>query len=154
MKKLICIFSLFMLCGCPAYDPPRGFLRIDNDSDEAVYVHFNCGNTDSLPLHPKLQLFLFSSEKMEDAYGNPSKPHFFSPDYRINAYSYSPIFIRGTLSHPHLPCDEKKITLFFITEKTMRTYDWEAIYKNQMFVKKITLTEEELKQNNWVVVYE
>ena len=35
----------------------------------------------------------------------------------------------------------------------MRSYDLEEIHKNQMFVKKITLTKEELENEKWIVTY-
>ena len=45
------------------------------------------------------------------------------------------------------------MTMFFITEKTMRNYDWGDIHRNQLYVKKITLTEDELVKTNWLYVY-
>ena len=154
MKKLIFVIFLLLQYGCIfTYDPPRGFLYIRNNTDEAMYVYFKCGNIDSLPLYPELKLFYFSSANMKDVLGNPIEPHFVSPDYRINAYYSGSIAIWGTPYNPSLPCDEKKATLFFITEKTMRNYDWEEIYENQMFVKKVILTEEELKNMNWKYIY-
>jgi len=155
MKKIIYIILLFMLTGCPfTFDPARGLLNIWNDSHEAVYVHFNCGNIDSLPLNPKLELFYWSSnDNMEDAYGNPFKSGFVSPEYRINAYTFGSLRIWGTPNHPRLPCEENELTLFFITEKTILNYDWGEIFENQMFVKRITLTEKELKNNDWNYTY-
>ena len=61
-------------------------MYVRNDSDEAIYVYCICGDKDSLPSHPKLELFHFSSDDMKDAYGNSVEPRFASPSYRINAY--------------------------------------------------------------------
>jgi len=155
MKKVIFLIACGLCCSCIfTYDPPRGYFNIFNDSDEAVYVHFNCGNVDSLPSYPKLELFhFFSNDNMKDAYGNPFESGFVSPEYRINAYYFSSLFIWGTPRNPRLPCEENKITLFFITEKTMHNYDWEEIHKNQMFVKKVRLTKEELENSDWKYTY-
>ena len=158
MKKiLILVVCAFLLYGCPfVFDPLRGQFYIHNNSDEAIYVYFKCGNVDSLPLSPKLELFHFLSMDMEDAQGNPIEPGFISPEYRINAYTYGSITISGSRDHPRLPCYENReevITLFFIPEKTMRDYEWEKIYENQMFVRKTTLTKEELEKSNWTYTY-
>ena len=154
MKKILFLIACGLFCSCIfTYDPPRGSLDIFNDSDEAVYVHFNCGVIDSLPLNPKLELFHYFSFNMEDASGNPIEPGFASPDYRINAYTFGSLRIWGTPKNPRLPCDENKATLFFITEKTMRNYSWEEIYENQMFVQKVTLTQKELEKSNWKYTY-
>jgi hypothetical protein len=61
--------------------------------------------------------------------------------------------IGGSRKKPRLPNNEKEVTLFFITEKTIRDYNWEEIYKNQLFVKKIVLTNEELENKNWEYTY-
>ena len=132
---------------CLVYDPPRGLFNIFNDSDEAIYVYLIYGNTDSLPLYPKLELFhYFSNDNMKDAYDNSIKPVFSSPEYRINAYTYGSIHIGGTRNNPDILSDENEVTLFFITEKTMRNHEWDEIYKNQMFVHKETFTKNELKK--------
>ena len=152
MKKLIYISSIFLLYGCIfTYDPPRGLLHVRNSSDEAVYVYLKCGKADVLPSVPKLELFDFFNNEdgsMQDASGNPLKSSFVSPEYRINAYTHGSLQIWGTRKNPRLPCEENEVTLFFITEKTMRSYDWEEIHKNQMFAKKTTLTKEELEKKN------
>ena len=153
MKKLFYVIFLFVLFGCPTYDPASGLLHIRNNSDQAIYVYLKCGSVDLLPLEPKLELFHFSSMNMEDAYGNLIEPHFISPEYRINAYAYGSLHIWGTRNSPRLPCEENEATLFFITEKTMRNYVWEEIHKNQMFIKKTTLTKEKLENKNWKYTY-
>jgi len=154
MKKLIYIILLFMLNSCLfTYDPAGGLLHIRNNSDEAVYVYLKCGSVDLLPLYPGLELFIYIDANMEDAHGNPIKPFYTSPDYRINAYNVGGLHVWGTRKNPRLPCKENEVTLFFITEKTMRNNDWKGIYENQMFVKKTTLTKEELKNTNWTYTY-
>ncbi len=156
MRKLFCIVILIILYGCPAYDPARGLLYIENNSDEAIYVYLRCGKVDSLLLTPKLELFEFFNNEdmsMRDASGAPLKSKLVSPEYRINAYQIGTIAIGGNRRKPRLPCHEGEISLFFITEKTMRDYQWEKIFENQIFVKKVTLTKNYLDKNNWKYSY-
>ncbi|MPL97870.1 hypothetical protein SDC9_44066 [bioreactor metagenome] len=131
MKIIFYLSCLFLLYGCVfSYDPARGLLHVRNNSSEAVYVYLNYGNADSLPLVSGLELFAFINANKEDAYA-----------------------IGGSRKKPSFPSNENEVTLFFITEKTMRSYDLEEIHKNQMFVKKITLTKEELENEKWIVTY-
>lgn len=156
MRKLFCIVILIMLYGCPAYDPARGLLYIENNSDEAIYVYLRCGKVDSLLLTPKLELFEFFNNEdmsMRDASGAPLKSKSVSPEYRINAYQIGSITIKGNRSKPRLPCNEKEVSLFFITEKTMRDYQWGKIYENQIFVKRAILTKDYLDKSNWKYSY-
>ena len=150
MKKLIFICCIFLFSGCIfTYDPAIGELTIRNNSDEAVYVYQKCGKVNVLPSEPKLELFQLISLDTKD----PNRDMLISPEYRINAYAYGAIDIGGTKRKPQLNCEEKVVTLFFISEQTMRNYSWEEISSKQMFIKKIILTEEELKNNDWEYLY-
>ena len=157
MKWINC-FSLLLYC-CTSCEGISDILYIRNDSDEAIYVYSICGDQDSLLSNPKLELFHFSSADMKDAYGNSVEPQFTSPSYRINAYDIGSLKgglegkLWNTSPKKRLSCKENKITLFIITEKTMRNYDWKDIYKNQLYAKKITLTEDELVKTNWLYIY-
>ena len=82
MKWISC-FGLLLYC-CTSCEGISDILYVRNDSDEAIYVYCICGDKDSLPSHPKLELFHFSSDDMK--YGNSVEPRFASPSYRINAY--------------------------------------------------------------------
>ena len=75
------------------------------------------------------------------------------PCYRLDGYSKCGIGIPGRESLL-LSCDDNKLRLFFILESTMQDYSWDEICKQRLYEKKLTLTEEELKENDWVVVYE
>ena len=82
-----------------------------------------CGDKDSLPSHPKLELFHFSSADMKDAYGNSVEPRFASPSYRINAYDIGSLKgglegrLWNTSSKKRLSCKENKMTLFLSQKK-------------------------------------
>lgn len=158
MKKLIYIIGcLLLFCGCVfTYDPAPGRLYIRNNSDEAVYVYLKCGETDILPSEPKLELLEFFNNEdgsMKDTLDNPLKSSFVFPEYRISANHLGFLLIGGNSKKPRLLCKENKITLFFIMEKTMHSYDWKEIHRNQIFAQKRTLTKEELENNNWEVIY-
>lgn len=150
MKKLIFICCIFLFSGCIfTYDSAIGELTVRNNSDEAVYVYRRCGKVNVLPSEPKLELFQLISLDTKD----PNRDMLISPEYRINAYAYGAIDIGGNKKKPQLNCEEKVVTLFFISEQTMRNYSWEEISSKQMFDKKIILTEEELKNNDWNYIY-
>ncbi len=162
MRHFLLISFAVLLQGCIfTYDPAPGKLHIRNNTDQAVYVYLKYGEADVLPLEPKLELFEFFDNEdgsMQDSSGNPLKSCFVSPEYRINAYDLGSLIIGGSANKPRLRStgllsNEKGVTLFFITEKTMRSYDWEEIYQKQMFVKKKTFTQEELENSNWTVTY-
>lgn len=129
IKKIICISCMFLfLIGLCSYDPPRGALFVHNNSIDTVYVYYNYGKADSLPRVSSLYVL---SSIMPDKYdvcaicGTPKKPNLCGID----------------------------MTLFFITKGTIDNYDLDEIYNNQMYVKKMTLTEEYLKKNNWKYTY-
>ena len=138
-----------MLYGC-VYDPPHASFAIYNNSISPVYVCVTC--TDSLPLDPKLYLYddvEYTKNLKQVLKQNPFDP----PDYRINANSNGYFRIGGTPKDPELYCEDKKIRLFFITQSTMRTKQWEEIYKKQLYEKKIVLTEKQLRDQGWKYTY-
>lgn len=151
MKKLFFIIpALIIFYGCPAYDPSQEMINIHNNTDSAIYVYHSC--SDTLPRAPALRLFEILNNNATDAKGKMKKGEFYSPDYRINAYSYGVIGIPANKSSLKECCDGK-MRFFFIKEKTMREKTWEEIYKNQLYDKKIALTKEDLKKCNWIVTY-
>lgn len=160
MKCIKFIVPCVLLYCCFSCEGVADMMYVRNDSSEAIYVYFTCGNTDSLPYNPKLELFHFSSADMKDANGNSIEPRFSSPDYRINAYDVGVLKgglqgrIMGVRKKMQVPCDDNEITLFIITEATMRNNSWSEIHKDQLYVKKVLLTLEELEINNWLYTYE
>lgn len=131
MKKIIYFGCLFLFYGCIfTYDPPRALLYIHNNSNDAVYVYFHEGKADSLHKFTGLELFDFIDVYEEDTYT-----------------------LGGTRKKPRLPGNLTEITLFFITRNTVENYDFEEIYKNQMFERKVTLTNDELEKMGWEYIY-
>lgn len=146
MRNILLLLFILMLYGCPAYDPPTGVLTIHNYSDSAIYIYHTC--EDSLQIMPRLSLFESWNANVVDAQGR-KRDSIYSPNYRINAYSFGGINVLGTVKAPQLLCKDKSIRLFIISESTMRTKNWEEICKNQLYVKKIILTEEQLSKEGW-----
>jgi hypothetical protein len=149
MRNLFLILVITLLYGC-VYDPPHGLLTVHNYSDSAVYVYLTCA--DSLQLTPKLNLFEYDLSNSTNARGQKRDP-IYSPNYRVNAYSYSEFAVWGTAKKPRSYCEDKSLRLFFIKENTIRTKKWEEIYKKQLYVKKVILTEKQLNDGDWEFTY-
>jgi hypothetical protein len=146
MKKIL-IVSL-LLFGC--FYEPHQELVFHNNTPSAIYVATSCLDSLTIDLH----LSLFDTIKSESFETNGKcLCNIQSPNYRINAYLY----VRNGLYIKNLfisSCVDKKIRFFFIKESIMRKYSWNEICKYQLYEKKLTFTEKDLRKNNWVVVYE
>ncbi len=150
MKYFLLTIAITFLNGCFTYDPPLGVLTILNYSDSAIYVYSTC--SDSIELSPKLNLFGIWPGNGVDENGQKKEP-LYSPNYRINAYSYGNINVNGTVKKPCLSCEDKKLRLFFIKEHTMRTKSWEEICKAQSYANSMVLTENQLDSLKWKITY-
>lgn len=151
MRIILVLISCLFIRGCPVYDPPTGVLNIENNSDSAVYVYSTCDNT--LPCEPKLKLFESLGDSAFDSKGNKITDTLFSPHYRINANSIGYIGVWGSPKKPRVFCEDKKIRLYFISETVIRTKDWKEICKNQMYHKKIVLSQSQLDSIGWKISY-
>lgn len=150
LKYIYTLGICFLLWGCPVYDPAPGELDILNYTDSAIYVYNTC--LDSLPGEYGLKLFL-NAGGGTDACGHEMKDTI-APDYRINAYSWGTFLGFGTPKKKETRCKDNKLRLYFIKEITMRTKTWEEIFKNQLYEKKMVLTQEQLDSLCWRVTYE
>jgi hypothetical protein len=126
----------------PGFGPHQG-IDVFNNTDSILYVAYSFTNS----LDKNYPLVLVK----EAIINNEIKRHF--PCYRLEAYS------RGSIGIPGRElllqdCDDEMLRLFFILESTMRDYTWEEICERQMYEKKLTLSEKDLKENDWTVVYE
>jgi hypothetical protein len=136
--RLFIIILLFSSC---VYDPLEQSIFIQNTTDSAIYVYYTSSN--SLPKEPALKLFV--KEKAMDL---PIQ----SPEYRINAHSNGliPLYLLKVESDKS---KDKKLKLYFITEKNIKEKKWDEIYKNQLYEKKITIVSEKLKKNTIIAIY-
>lgn len=144
MKKLFFIVFLCLMNSCDDAGP---VLEVYNYSDEAVYFSYVFGKVDSLPQKPYLRLFYNDNTNMTDALGNKIFGPVSQGEYRIDAYDVGGIrfyIINDDLAFPE---GVNEMTMFFITEKTMREYSWEEIYEKQLYESRVVITESELKNN-------
>ncbi|MDX2249736.1 MAG: hypothetical protein SF052_23330 [Bacteroidia bacterium] len=145
------MIPLFLLTGCPAYDPPLQVITIHNYSDSAVYVYSTC--EDSLPRVPELKLFETCCHNAIDAQGNKMDT-ISSPYYRINAYAFGDIIGAGSAANPAIPCEKPPyLRFFFISETTMRTHSWAEIHEKQLYSKKMSFNLSQLDSLGWVIKY-
>lgn len=130
-KKTILILGLYLLCGCiPVFDRVGGLVNIYNNSDEPIYFYEIYNGNDSLPLILSLKLLAFAD--INDG-----------SDFDIGGTTEKPQFSEGV----------EKITLFFFTDKLLRTYTFKELYEKQLYTVKVVLTEEQLKAMDWKYVY-
>ncbi len=140
-KRLFIILILLSSFIFTSYDPPEQYVLIQNTTESAIYVYYT--SFDSLPKEPALKLFV--KEKGMD------KP-IQSPEYRINAHSNGlvPLY---SLKVESEKSKDKKLKLYFITEKNIKEKKWDEIYKNQLYEKKIIIESEELKKDKIIAIY-
>lgn len=150
MKYFFLFFTVVLIYGCPSYDSPSGILTVHNYSDSAIYVYCTC--SDSVKSKPKLNLFEKIKADIIDEHGQ-KKDSIYSPNYRVNPYTYSEINVWGTVKNPELYCNNDIIYLFFIKESIMRTKKWEDICKYQLYEQKRLLTKDELNRIDWLIKY-
>lgn len=155
MKKmfLILIAVICTECPFPAMDPARGSIYIRNYSDRPIYVYESWD--DSLALNPSLDLFVNVSYPDTTKTFNiwRSADTIYCPSYRIDAYGMGDIVVMGTFYTPQFPNKTDTLSLFFITEESMRSYSWEEIWRQQMYVKKISFSEADMQKRAWAYTY-
>lgn len=143
MKKLFFLLIIIMIFdGCLLIDPKPKFIEVENCTDSVIYVYYSF--KDSLEKSRSIELF--------KKYRYAGVDKYISPDYRINAFSFGGIGITGRESLLNESTD-KIIRLFFIKEETIRNKTWDEICEQQIYIKKITLSVEELEKANWIVEY-
>jgi hypothetical protein len=138
---IMAVTSLLLSQSC-VYDPPRKGISVLNYTESAIYIAYSFDDT----ININHKLFLFEVE-----YYNDSK-HIINPAYRIEAYRTRGIGMPGREELLNESPD-KKIRLFFITEKVMKTKTWVDICKKKLYEKRVTLSISDLKKTNWMVRY-
>jgi hypothetical protein len=152
MKKLvISIFLGICLTACP-FDR-TSTIGVLNNSNHTIYVYDSY--LDSLSFYITDVFGETIRTGLDTTYTFDSGVSVYLSN-RIEAEAITYISFPGT--HRDIftrkICTDGKLRLFIISENIVRQYGWEEICSKQLYEKKITLTEEELQQNNWVVVYE
>ncbi len=148
MKKVITFIflSTFMFYSC-VIEHSSASICILNQADYTIYV-YNAYDKDSLSMNGGLDLFWH----YDNFYGN--KDTLIHPSYRAEPESVACVNFRKKRKDIFGSLKDRNLRLFIIKEETMLKYTWEEICKYQMYETKLILTENELKENNWTVVYE
>lgn len=118
------LFMLLVLLGC-VYDPPRGRLKIVNNTEETLYFYLDHDNKHQLPSN----IFFVLVGKTE--------PH-----------GYNGETIGGSLEKPEL--GQERIDLIIIPETTINNEGWANIIKKKLYDKRY-YTEKQLKAMNWTI---
>jgi hypothetical protein len=145
IKKFLIFLSIILsICSC---DPADDRLQIVNDSDSDIYFFFDCSNN--------LDNFNISR--------NTIYPSLKSGD-SIRGISNS--FIKKNSSR-HIPkrlgndawiyyvknCPNRKINIYFFLDSTVNYYSDSQIRNQKLYVKHVSMSLEELDQNNWTIEY-
>jgi hypothetical protein len=115
-----------------------------------IYVYETCSGI--LPCDPKLKRFLIDTINRRDVQGNIMRDTT-SPNYRVIAHSHGSVYTGGTERSPRLSCENKKLSFFFFKERVMQTRTWKEICENQLYDRKMILTEEKLDSVGWKITY-
>lgn len=130
IKKIIYLIFCQMVVSCIfVYDPSRGQIHFYNDTNKSVYVYLDYRGNDSIPEIPR-RVFLRPVEAGD------------SDVYTVN----------GSREHPSL-LNIKKITIFVLGKDMVDNHTLKEIHDQQIYEKKIILTEEDLKAINWEIIY-
>jgi len=143
MKKIVIILAFFgiliyscvMDCGCAIF--------VLNNSNHTIYV-YNAYDEDFLSMSRKLEL-LWRYDDNETYY----------PPYRAAPDSMAGITFSGKHNDIfNLYLKDGELRLFIIREDSLLKYTWNEICEKQLYEKKLIVTEKELEENNWTIVYE
>ena len=125
-------------------------MSIHNYTNEAIYVQYSYH--DSLQIKPKLVLFYFFLDRVDDGL-DP----YCSPDYRINPHFSSTIAEKYDYEKKWVPFPEHPeiyyVNFFFIKESTMKNHTWEEIVAKQLYEKKVKYTYDQLEEMNYEISY-
>ncbi len=147
---IVCI--LFVVLGCPIYDPPMGKLKVENHYSETIYTYITCGQ--NLPLKPALKMYFNIGDSAFNENGEKIIDTLIFPNYRVESDSIGVLGVFGTPNNPKIPClDQDFINLFFITESVLSSHAWAKIVKDKLYTKKLTYTQKQLDSLNWIITY-
>jgi hypothetical protein len=151
MKKLVFAFLLVGILKC-GFD--RGCnIGVLNNSEHTIYVYDSF--LDSLALYQINSIGNTYRTGFDTAYIFSNGVVSYSSN-RAEPDSIAYVLFFGT--HKSIfrqkECIDGKIRLFVFKEEAIRKYSWEEICEQQMYEKKLTLSEKDLRENDWTVVYE
>ena len=140
---------MILLTSC-IYEPISKGITFFNNSDSAIYVYVSC--EDSIDAHQPLKLFGKFPDKSFDEQGIKN-PKFYSPDYRINAYSYGQLLGFGNKKENFIPCKSDSLYIFFIKENILKNYKWAIIVEKKLFSNREIYTRHMLDSLYWKIQF-
>ncbi|MDR0206018.1 MAG: hypothetical protein LBI45_02005 [Bacteroidales bacterium] len=148
MKKIIITLIVIALCqsSCIFFDSASSIYIVNNSNEGQIICH-SCSDSigaiiDNMTISPFFKQF------------DNMKSVILNTDAYINKNTYQRYKISGTRGSFVRRCKDKHVRFFFISDSVFMNNPWDTIVKYQMYNRKLVFTEEELKKNNWVVVYE
>lgn len=144
-KSIILTFVLLCFYSC-VYDRVERF-QLVNYSDNGQVICYTCSDsigskTDSLTNNPYFKQFDYFKSDILDQ------------NVFLNRNSYTSIGVSGKKEFIVRRCEDKRIRFFFISDSVFMNNPWDTIVKYQMYNRKLIFSEEDLKENDWIVVYE
>ena len=146
MKKIFIVSVISVLClySC-VYDHVER-IQIVNNSEEGQVVYHSCSD------RMGAEMDSFSNLHYERMAGR-NRPIHYERAYiaKDSVRGYGNFFSKKATA---CFCEDKKVRFFFISESVFITTPWDTLVKYQMYNRKLVFTDEELKKNDWVVIYE
>lgn len=135
---LICVISCVIDYGSAVF--------VLNKSDHTIYVYKTF--QDSLSMNDGLLL-------KQSSYKNNEVDTMIYPSYRARPDSLAVLTFRGKRNEIFKSSYnvDGKLRIFIINESIISKYTWKQICDKQIYEKKLLITEEDLKKNNWTVIY-
>ena len=155
-KYIIALVVLGCLYGCPEY-ANRDPIYFQNNTEKPIYVFYSCN--DSTPQY--IRQYRKNDSVVIDSIPTPQELLFETyqigdkelkvADDRFPAYSSKSIVIDRFLVKT---CKNKTMYFFLISVETMKkARSWEEIERNDLYIKKLKYSYEELKEMDWEIVY-
>ena len=146
MKKILILGICGLFCSCFfTYDPPRAEIQVVNNSNKGQIIYYTCSDMIGAEIDS------FKNRAYERLAG--CEIPILNEDIYIDKESYRSFGIRSKKKHARV-CKDKHIRFFFISDSVFINTPWDTIVKYQMYNRKLVLSEEELKENDWTVIYE
>ena len=147
MKKILILGICGLFCSCLfTYDPPRGQIQVINYSNVGQIIYYSCTDMIGAEIDSFRNFYYESiagcevSIVNENVYIDKNSSKWFKIPFKKEYFACT--------------CKDKHVRFFFISDSIFLNNPWDTIVKHQMYNRKLIFSEENLKKNNWVVVYE
>ena len=146
MKRIFIISIVLSLCTYSCVYDYVGSFQVINYSDEGQIVYYTCSDMIGTKIDS------FSNRYYERLAG--CKFRIDNEDVYIDKKSFKWVEISFRKKDFASDCKDKHIRFFFISDSVFMNHSWDTIVKYQMYNRKLVFSEEELKKDDWAVVYE